>query len=109
MFRTLLKSAGNAAGAFLFLLATLLSPAADRRSGGNYFQDDFPFQGACISAKWPEHNVALKGLAIRVGNDANMLWDTDLLRFAAGWTGGYISSKGVAYDGGHGSHPSIVG
>lgn len=83
--------------------------AADRRGGGNYFQDDFPFQGACISAKGPGNNVALKGLAIRVGNDANMLWDTDLLRFAAGWTGGYISGNGVVYSGGHGQHPAIVG
>ena len=92
------------------VLCTVVSFAAEaKRSGPNYFQEDFPFQGACISAKWPAGNVAMKGFAIRVGNDATMLWDTDLLRFAAGWTGGYISSKGVAYDGGHGSHPAIVG
>ena len=83
--------------------------AAERRAGGNYFQEDFPFQGACITAKGPGNNVAMKGFAIRVGNDANMLWDTDLLRFAAGWTGGYITGKGVVYDGGHGAHPAIVG
>ena len=74
-----------------------------------YFQEDFPFQGACISAKGPDHNVALKGFAIRLGSEANMLWDTDLLRFAAGWTGGYISGNGVVYNGGHGQHPSIMG
>jgi hypothetical protein len=83
--------------------------AEPKRAGTSYYQEDFPFQGACISAKWPAGNVAMKGFAIRVGHDANMLWDTDLLRFAAGWTGGYLSSKGVAYDGGHGSHPAIVG
>ena len=83
--------------------------AAERRNGPNYFEEDFPVQGACISAQFPANNVAMKGLAIRVGHGANMLWDTDLLRFAAGWTGGYISGKGVAYDGGHGSHPSITG
>ena len=81
--------------------------AAERKSA-NFFQEDFPFQGACISAKSPARNVALKGLAIRVGNDANMLWDTDLLRFAAGWTGGYITGNGVAYNGSHGQHPAIV-
>jgi hypothetical protein len=91
------------------VLYGLSGVAADRRSGGNYFQEDFPFQGACISAKGPGNNVAMKGFAIRVGNDANMLWDTDLLRFAAGWTGGYITGRGVVYDGGHGQHPSIVG
>jgi len=74
-------------------------------------QEDFPFQGACISANFPSNNVAMKGFAIRVLPEgaANVLFDTDLLRMAAGWTGGYISTKGVAFDGGHGSHPSIVG
>ena len=51
----------------------------------------------------------MKGLAIRVGNDASMLFDTELLRMAAGWTGGYITTRGVAFDGQHGVHPSIVG
>src|SRR6185436_2211060 len=97
-------------GAVRALLCLSISlNAAERRGNGNFFQEDFPFQGACISAKGPGNNVALKGFAIRVGNDANMLWDTDLLRFAAGWTGGYLTSKGVAYDGGHGGHPAIVG
>ena len=72
-------------------------------------QDDFPFQGACISASSPANNTAMKGLAIRVGNDANMLFDTELLRMSAGWTGGYISTRGVAFDGGHGQHPKIEG
>ena len=72
-------------------------------------QDDFPFQGACVSAQFPPHNVAMKGLAIRVGTNANMLFDTDLLRMAAGWTGGYIDTHGVAFDGAHGAHPKIVG
>jgi hypothetical protein len=38
-----------------------------------------------------------------------MLWDTDLLRFAAGWTGGYITGNGVVYNGSHGQHPAIMG
>src|SRR4051812_25957019 len=84
-----------------------LSTSAQARSG--LLQEDFPFQGACISATFPPKNVALKGLAIRAGNDANMLFDTELLRMAAGWTGGYISTHGVAFDGGHGAHPKIAG
>ncbi|HUR45587.1 MAG TPA: DUF6797 domain-containing protein, partial [Candidatus Saccharimonadales bacterium] len=72
-------------------------------------QEDFPFQGACISANFPAKNTAMKGLAIRVGNDANVLFDTELLRVAAGWTGGYINTHGVAFDGGHGAHPKIEG
>ncbi len=72
-------------------------------------QKDFPFQGACINASFPGDNVAMKGIAIRAGNDAAMLFDTDLLRFAAGWTGGFIDTRGVVFDGGHGNHPAIVG
>jgi len=68
-----------------------------------------PFQGACLSASWPTNNVALKGLALRLTPDASMLFDTDLLRMAAGWTGGFISTHGVAFDGAHGSHPEIIG
>lgn len=83
--------------------------AVEPKRGPAYYQEDFPFQGACITAKGPGNNVTMKGFAIRVGNDANILWDTDLLRVAAGWTGGYLTTKGVAYDGGHGAHPSIMG
>jgi hypothetical protein len=105
----------------LFLLATVglllaLLPGESfaqnqRKARPGLLQDDFPFQGACISANFPSNNIALKGLAIRVGagDAANVLFDTDLLRMAAGWTGGYISTRGVAFDGGHGSHPGIVG
>ncbi len=72
-------------------------------------QKDFPFQGACINAKYPKGNVAMKGLAIRLGPDAAVLFDTDMLRMAAGWTGGYITTHGVVFDGAHGHHPAIVG
>jgi hypothetical protein len=72
-------------------------------------QENFPFQGACISADFPKGNTAMKGLAIRVGNGASMLFDTELLRMAAGWTGQYITTRGVSFDGGHGGHPKING
>jgi hypothetical protein len=91
------------------VLCAGISPAAEKKSGPKYFEDDFPFQGACITAKGPGKNVAMKGYALRVGNDVNALWDTDLLRFAAGWTGGYLTTRGVTYDGSHGTHPAIAG
>ncbi len=72
-------------------------------------QEDFPFLSACINAKFPEGNTAMKGVAIRVGNGATMLFDTDLCRMAAGWTGGYVTTHGVAFDGAHGHHPAIDG
>ena len=99
------------AGLVAIAALTFAATAADKpeRKRSTYFQEDFPFQGACISANFPEKNTAMKGFGIRAGNDANVLWDSDLLRMAAGWTGGYISSRGVAFDGGHGQHPKIEG
>ncbi len=107
MSHSYLKSSVSAACVLVLCASSVV--AAERRAAANYFQEDFPFQGACITAKGPSNNVAMKGFAIRVGHDANMLWDTDLLRMASGWTGGYITGKGVVYDGGHGQHPAIVG
>ncbi len=72
-------------------------------------QDDFPFQKACIGAKFPGKNDANKGIAIRLGTNAAMCFDQDLLRWSAGWTGGFITTKGVTFDGSHGGHPELVG
>lgn len=95
---------------YLAALAVLI-PAASRAAAVDHglLQPEFPFQGACISAPSPKGNIALKGLAIRVGPKASVLFDTELLRMAAGWTGGYITTTGVAFDGGHGDHPAIDG
>ena len=72
-------------------------------------QDDFPFLKACIGAKFPAGNKANKGIAIRLGANAAMCFDQDLLRWSAGWTGGFVSAKGVTFDGSHGGHPEMVG
>ena len=74
-----------------------------------FLQEDFPAQAACISAKFPAGNTAMKGQAIRLDHDAAVLFDPDLLRMAAGWTGGFITTHGVAFEGGHAAHPAIVG
>ena len=70
---------------------------------------DFPFQNACIGAKFPANNLANKGIALKVGNDAYVCFDTDLLRMSAGWTGKYLNFEGVAFSGSHGNHPTIAG
>lgn len=71
---------------------------------------DFPFTSACVGAPFPgPKNDAHKGVAIKLGNDAYMCFDTDLLRMAFGWTGKYLNFIGVAYDGQHGPHPTIAG
>jgi len=66
-------------------------------------------QGACIGARFPTNNIALKGLAIRLSPDASVLFDTEMLRVAAGWTGDFITTHGVAFDGAHGAHPQLDG
>jgi glucose/arabinose dehydrogenase len=103
------------AGALLSLLV-LPGASAGRASESwaaartNMLQEYYPFQTACISAHFPgTNNTAMKGIAIRLGHGAHVLFDTDLLRMAAGWTGGFITTRGVAFDGSHGAHPAIAG
>lgn len=76
---------------------------------GGEMDQDFPLTAACIGAKGLDANKAYKGLAIKLGNDAYVCFDTDLLRMYAGWTGSYLNFVGVAYDGKHGDHPSVAG
>jgi len=104
-----------------FALATAALFAADAKSEkkgekkaaaavkAGVIQDDFPFQKACIGAKFPAANKANKGIAIRLGTNAAICFDQDLMRWSAGWTGGFISPKGVTFDGSHGGHPELVG
>ena len=63
-------------------------------------------------------NIAYKGIAIRLDNGpggiskgrAWMLYDHDTMRVAAAWSGtNFIDWKGIAFDGSHGTHASIVG
>jgi hypothetical protein len=70
---------------------------------------DFPYTTACVGASFPTGNKAYKGIAIKLGNDAYMCFDTDLLRMSAGWTGNYLNFVGVTFNGSHGDHPTIAG
>ncbi len=98
------------------------TPAADWRPKlSKLLQADFPYTKACIGASFPANNKANKGMAIIAGKNAFMCFDTDLLRWSAGWTPGftvskgqtnyvgYINDEGVTYNGSHGGHPRIVG
>ena len=74
-----------------------------------------PFLTASIEAPHPATNIAYKGIAINLGenfggarNEA-MIFDTDLLRYSAGWTGDFVALKGVVFDGEHWAYPSIAG
>jgi len=64
------------------------------------------------------NNIAYKGIAIRLDDGpggvskghAWMVYDHDTMRVAAGWTGDqFVDWKGIAFDGSHQTHTSIVG
>src|SRR2546428_6690875 len=64
---------------------------------GQGFQMDYgPFLSYTINCKprlanGPD-NLALKGIAIKLGpaNEGTICFDTELMRYAAGWTGGFL-------------------
>ena len=50
--------------------------------------------------------VADKGIVVRHGKrEGATVFDSDTLRMAAAWTGGWLQLKGVAFDGAHGPNP----
>ena len=64
------------------------------------------------------NNIAYKGIAIRLDEGpggvskghAWMLYDHDTLRVATAWTGDqFVDWKGIAFDGSHQTHTSVVG
>lgn len=69
-----------------------------------------PFVSTAISVE--DGNIIHKGIVIPLTEDINggaVVFDTDLLRYAAGWINGFIDFEGVVYNGTHGTFPSTVG
>lgn len=62
-------------------------------------------------------NIAQKGIAIRLDDGpggvtkgrAWMVYDHDTMRIAAASTGAFVDWKGIAFDGSHGTHTSLIG
>jgi hypothetical protein len=71
-----------------------------------YKMDTGPILSACLTSDYPNDNIAIKGIAIKIGAEkkAGVAFDTDLIRYSAGWTNGWLSIRGVHYDGNHGPH-----
>ncbi len=70
-----------------------------------------PFLSGTFDADEPKGNTTLKGVIVSLDADqtTNVLFDTELLRYSAGWTGDFINFNGVAYDGRHGRTPRVAG
>src|SRR5689334_6727170 len=75
----------------LSLLAlSVLSVAAQPATGRGFDMDYGPLLDYTVQSS---NEVVSKGITIRLGSGTNraaMLFDTDTLRFAAGWTGGWL-------------------
>jgi cytochrome c2 len=121
LFRPLRCVPGSAAALMVTVLLAgpALRPALGAgppRAGQRWEIMDYgPFLSASIEAPQPRTNIAYKGIAINLGaafggarNEA-IVFDTDLLRYSAGWVGNFVALKGVAFDGEHWAYPRIAG
>src|SRR5690606_14231091 len=91
----------------LSLLAAPLLPAQE----GPAPRDAMDY-GPCLSATvqgFSKDNVALKGRVVFLGDDAGVVFDTELLRVAAAWVGGGLELRGTPFDGSHGPIPRVRG
>ena len=70
-----------------------------------------PFLSGTFDVAQPAGNTALKGIIVSFDKDqtTNVLFDTETLRYAAGWTGDFIDFHGVAYNGQHVATPKALG
>lgn len=73
--------------------------------------DRGPYFSASVETSLPERGMTPKGLLIRVNaqKPAYVLFDTDLLRYSCGWTGGVIDYRNVLMDGSHQTWNKAVG
>jgi hypothetical protein len=83
-----------------------------QKHGKPYEKMDYgPFLSGTFKAPLPENNTTLKGVIVSLDKDhtTNIIFDTEMCRYSAGWTGDFIDFHGVAYDGAHGVTPTIKG
>jgi hypothetical protein len=94
----------------IMLLGLTGSAFAQPKSTGKPWIDmDYgPYLSSTVEAPIPAGNFAYKGLTIRLDGERSVVFDTDTLRFAAGWAGG-LDLKGVVFDGGHWTFPNTSG
>ena len=74
----------------ILLLSTLKATAEEAKPGSYEAMDYGPVIGHMVRTDWPENNLVRKGLAIRLDHDAALIFDTDLLRFAAATVDGWV-------------------
>ncbi len=96
------------AASLLFVLLAAPPAEAQKKKGKSNTMDYGPFLSATYRLQWPQKNLALRGVAVPFA-DGGVIFDTELLRYAGAWTGGFIKMEGVVFNGAHGTNPSPAG
>lgn len=87
-------------------------------SGTSWDNLDYgPFLSSTVVANMPGDNMTYKGVSVKLGNvtingqsqPAAVCFDTQLMRMSAGWVGGFLTLRNVAFTGDHGPSPVIAG
>jgi glucose/arabinose dehydrogenase len=115
--KRLLPTVGTFAVVLVCLSVQALAKPFDEMNYGPYFTMSLEAPGPKVAdiekgqGSRGALNIAQKGLVIRLGkqNEANVCFDTDLLRYSAAWTGGLIDWRSIVFDGSHGSWPKLKG
>ncbi|MGI9239772.1 MAG: DUF6797 domain-containing protein, partial [Verrucomicrobiales bacterium] len=87
---------------FLFVLAYLSTFGIGRSAPfAHFLEPGFPFAEIVVDARqlgdgFPEDNLTPRGLVVRLEKDTFIAYDTDLLRVAAAWKGGFLSEESLA-------------
>src|SRR5207249_9568179 len=69
------------------------------------------FFSASVESSIPEAGMTPKGIIIRVNETkpAYVLFDADLMRYSAAWTGDSINFRNIAFDGSHQTWSTVAG
>ena len=106
--------------ALSLLLTAAARPVSAQKPPPTYQLMDYgPFLCATYEAKVPKGNVAYRGVAVpfevaTTGEGggkikAGVIFDTEMLRYMVGWSGGFLKFDGVAFSGNHGANPGPSG
>ena len=85
-----------------------------KKHGKPYEKMDYgPFLSGTFKSEFPQNNETLKGILVSLDKEhkTTILFDTEMCRYSAGYMGDgeLIDFKNVAYDGSHGTVPSVKG
>jgi len=88
--------------AFLCALSYLLTfGIAEAAPFAHFLEPGFPFAEIVVDARhlghgFPSDNLTPRGVVVRLAEDTYIAYDTDLLRVAVAWKGGFLSEESLA-------------